>query len=326
MSLLKIEAFKPDDFDGVSNLWRECLPAKDPWNETKSTVWRQQCQQPHGFFVGRVANTIVATCIAGYDGIRGWLYRLAVSPSHRGHGFGRQIVEHAEQYLSRLGCPKVNLQVRSGNEAAVQFYESIGYFQQNHFSMAKLLHVESLAGAAVATACLTVDENTQLTSFVNKDKSSLCRMLNESMAYSQNTSMPYPYTEANAEAWLAKLASSPPETDRVWAIRQRDGSLLGAIGFHGIRRDHSTSLGYWLAMSHWNRGVTTKVVGRLCDFAFQELNLIRITAEVFRDNDASARVLEKNGFRQEGLMRAAHRQADGFTDVRLFARLRPDFD
>ena len=63
----------------------------------------------------------------------------------------------------------------------------------------------------------------------------------------------------------------------------------------------------------------TDVVRSACAFALQEWKLVRITAHVFAFNEGSARVLEKNGFEFEGLLRKHHQKDDNFLDSRLYA-------
>ena len=63
----------------------------------------------------------------GYDGHRGWLYYLASASDRRGEGIGRMLVAEAERRLEALGCPKVMLMVREGNDAVAEFYDGIGY-------------------------------------------------------------------------------------------------------------------------------------------------------------------------------------------------------
>ncbi len=68
-----------------------------------------------------------------------WLYFVAVDPAFRGRGTGRQLVHHAHRALKKLGCPKVNLQVRGDNNQVVAFYKSLGFDIEDRVSMAKLL-------------------------------------------------------------------------------------------------------------------------------------------------------------------------------------------
>lgn len=77
--------------------------------------------------------------MAGFDGHRGWLYYLAVSPEQRGQSHGRALVDAAEQLLLERGCPKVNLMIRSGNEVAQEFYGQLGYSTDGVVTMSRRL-------------------------------------------------------------------------------------------------------------------------------------------------------------------------------------------
>ena len=77
--------------------------------------------------------------MAGSDGHRGWLYALAVLPSHRRRGVAKALAEEAIARLQRLGCTKVNLQVRSGNDAATAFWRSMGFDIEERVSMGRRL-------------------------------------------------------------------------------------------------------------------------------------------------------------------------------------------
>jgi ribosomal protein S18 acetylase RimI-like enzyme len=82
---------------------------------------------------------LVATAMAGYDGHRGWVYYVAVEPERRGEGFGRQLMAEVERSLEAMGCPKANVQVRTGNERVRAFYEHLGYTVDEAFGMGKRL-------------------------------------------------------------------------------------------------------------------------------------------------------------------------------------------
>lgn len=97
--------------------------------------------------------------------------------------------------------------------------------------------------------------------------------------------------------------------------------MIGGCGFDGVQvgKSHRAEIGYWLAKPYWGRGIMTAVVRRLCDFAFEQFGLVKITAHVFADNGASAKVLEKCGFQQEGYLRKHYLKDGQFLDSRLFA-------
>src|SRR5690606_17319822 len=75
--------------------------------------------------------------LAGHDGHRGWLYKLAVAPSHRHQGLGRSLVAHAEAWLASQGMPKINLMIRDTNVEARGFYAALGYAVSPRLVMAK---------------------------------------------------------------------------------------------------------------------------------------------------------------------------------------------
>jgi ribosomal protein S18 acetylase RimI-like enzyme len=77
--------------------------------------------------------------MAGYDGHRGWLNYLGVDPDFRRRGFGRKIMAEAERLLREAGAPKINLQVRSSNHEAIEFYRSVGFAVDDVISMGRRL-------------------------------------------------------------------------------------------------------------------------------------------------------------------------------------------
>ena len=133
-----IRAFKPGDEDAVLALWQAC-GLIHPWNDPRKDIARKQTVQPELFLVGEMESKIVASLMAGYDGHRGWANYLAVAPQCRRQGFGRILMQEAEKRLLALGCPKLNIQVRTSNADALAFYRSIGYLQDEAVSLGKRL-------------------------------------------------------------------------------------------------------------------------------------------------------------------------------------------
>ncbi|QKS17469.1 GNAT family N-acetyltransferase [Curtobacterium sp. Csp2] len=82
---------------------------------------------------------LVGAGMAGYDGHRGWVNYLAVHPDHQGTGLGRAFMAEFERLLLARGCPKVNVQVRAGNERVLGFYASLGYAEDHAVSLGKRL-------------------------------------------------------------------------------------------------------------------------------------------------------------------------------------------
>ena len=138
MTTLQIRAYRESDQDAVVALWRECGLVR-PWNDPVKDIHRKLCVQRDLFLVGTVDGRLVATVMAGYDGHRGWINYLAVAREHRKQGFGRNLMDEAEARLRAMGCPKINLQIRSSNAEVIAFYRSLGFSVDDSLSMGKRL-------------------------------------------------------------------------------------------------------------------------------------------------------------------------------------------
>jgi ribosomal protein S18 acetylase RimI-like enzyme len=135
---LQIRAFRPDDRQAVIRLWEKCSLVV-PQNDPAADIACKLTVQPELFLVGVMEAAIVATVMAGYDGHRGWINYLAVSPDHRRRGIGRGMMEAAERKLRRLGCPKINLQVRKTNTGVIEFYRRLGFTVDDVVGLGKRL-------------------------------------------------------------------------------------------------------------------------------------------------------------------------------------------
>ncbi|MBF4589371.1 GNAT family N-acetyltransferase [Curtobacterium sp. VKM Ac-1395] len=159
-----IRQFTPADTEAVVAVWESCGLVR-PWNDPRRDIARKLTVQPELFLVATEAPsadaepadadpadadpadadpagdgpTVVAAGMAGFDGHRGWVNYLAVRPDLQGSGLGRAFMAEFERLLTDLGCPKLNLQVRAGNEQVIGFYESLGYTDDHTVSMGKRL-------------------------------------------------------------------------------------------------------------------------------------------------------------------------------------------
>ncbi len=77
--------------------------------------------------------------MVGYEGHRGWINYLAVSPDCRRSGIATQMMQRAEEILSDVGCPKINLQIRESNRDVMAFYKHLGYANDRVVSLGKRL-------------------------------------------------------------------------------------------------------------------------------------------------------------------------------------------
>jgi RimJ/RimL family protein N-acetyltransferase len=170
---------------------------------------------------------------------------------------------------------------------------------------------------------LLVNDHIHLSEFLASDKPALLEHLKEKAIYDRTLRIPYPYTEADADEWLALSAKTTQQQGQPvhWAIRNQEACLIGGCGLDGfqIGQSHRAEIGYWLAKPYWGQGIMPAVIRKVCEFAFNEWSLVKITAHVFSCNAASARVLEKCGFEQEGYLTKHYLKDGHLIDAKLYA-------
>ena len=137
-----IRSYHESDKNDVIQLWKEC-DLVVPWNDPQQDIERKMAIQPELFLIGLMNNEIVATSMTGYDGHRGWVYYLAVKPKYQKQEIGRQLMKEAEDRLLELGCPKLNIMVRSTNFEVINFYKAIGYEVDAVTNMGKRLESDN---------------------------------------------------------------------------------------------------------------------------------------------------------------------------------------
>jgi len=133
-----IRSFQPADEGAVVALWQVCALLR-PQNDPRKDIARKLQVNPEWFLVAEAGGRIVGAVMAGYEGHRGWINYLAVEPAEQRGGLGRKLMAEAEQRLRAAGCPKINLQVRPENKAAIAFYERIGFGIEGAVSLGKRL-------------------------------------------------------------------------------------------------------------------------------------------------------------------------------------------
>jgi RimJ/RimL family protein N-acetyltransferase len=131
--------------------------------------------------------------------------------------------------------------------------------------------------------------------------------------------LPYPYTEADADWWLGMVAANEGK-EGVWRAIVADGQIVGSISVERMADEQRNdgSIGYMILTPFWSQGIGTEAVRQICEIAFRKLALERIIGEVFPENLASARVLEKNGFRLEETKVSAVVKGGKAMDVRVY--------
>lgn len=135
---MKIRPYRESDEAAVVALWEACGLTR-PWNDPRRDIARKLTVQPELFLVGTLDDAVVASAMAGFEGHRGWVNYLAVAPGARQQSYGRQLMAGIEALLQARGCPKINLQVRTGNAGVLEFYRKLGYVQDDVVSLGKRL-------------------------------------------------------------------------------------------------------------------------------------------------------------------------------------------
>jgi ribosomal protein S18 acetylase RimI-like enzyme len=135
---MQIRAFQPADEAAVIALWQACDLTR-PWNDPHKDIARKLQVGADLFLVGIEGGELIGSAMFGYEGHRGWVNYLAVSHSHQRRGHASALMHWGEQALQSRGCPKINLQVRSGNTAVIAFYKSLGYGEDEVIGLGKRL-------------------------------------------------------------------------------------------------------------------------------------------------------------------------------------------
>ncbi len=163
----------------------------------------------------------------------------------------------------------------------------------------------------------------ELRKWTQQDQTGLMEICNAVDRTYLTNRLPQPYTEEDASWWLHMVE----ENDGVHGIYRAvlvDGRLVGTISVEQksdiFAKD--AEIGYFLLTEHWSNGVMTEAVRRICDLAFCELNIVRITGMIHQPNTASQRVLEKNGFIREGVMKKAAVKCGDICDLCIYGKLK----
>lgn len=137
-SSLLIRPFKEGDEEALVSLWNMCKLTV-PWNNPYKDIARKLKVQAELFLVGYLEDKLIASVMAGYDGHRGWINYFAVHPDFQARGYGKQLMDNVENRLRELGCPKINLQIREGNDKVFSYYQKLGFVEEKRINMGKRL-------------------------------------------------------------------------------------------------------------------------------------------------------------------------------------------
>ncbi len=156
--------------------------------------------------------------------------------------------------------------------------------------------------------------------FRKGDEHSLQKNINDKGIYRYTLRIPHPYTAKHAKEWVKTTTSQSKKNFSRFVI-DIDGEVAGSVAIESIEGAKG-EIGYWLAKKYWNKGITTRAAGMMAKIGFKNLKLKRIYANIHVNNRASARVLEKNGFKKEGCLRKAGFKEGKVFDVFLYAKVK----
>ena len=135
--------------------------------------------------------------------------------------------------------------------------------------------------------------------------------------------LPYPYTEDDAKDYILAMLEADKDITYAFAITVND-KAVGSIGV--FRKDNihckTAEMGYYVAEPYWGQGIVTSAVKQVCNYIFENTDIIRIFAEPFAHNIGSCRVLEKSGFVYEGTLRKNAVKNGIVLDMKMYSRIK----
>ena len=175
---------------------------------------------------------------------------------------------------------------------------------------------------------LDVGDGFYLSSIRKNDKAAYLEHLNDKTISDTIPLMPYPYTESMADWWIQRRIDflNRNQLEISFALRNSKGYLIGSIGVDdlSIGETHRAEVGYWLASAYRGQGLISDALGVFIQYAFEGLQITRLTAHTLDFNKASAKVLEKNKFTLEGCLRQHTKTRNGLFDVLAWGLLKSD--
>lgn len=156
------------------------------------------------------------------------------------------------------------------------------------------------------------------------DAKSIYKNINNKKIYENTANIPWPYKLKDAENYIQKnlnrYRQKKPES--INYVIEIDGEASGGIGLHEIKEGHKAKIGYWLAEKHWGKRLMTKIVRKILPYFFKKYKLVRIVGDIFSWNKGSGRVLEKNGFKLEGIHKKSYKKDGKYIDQIIYAKVK----
>jgi len=241
-----------------------------------------------------------------------YIGKLIVLPRCQNQGVGKRLLRAIEDKF-----PGRRYELFTGDKSGknMRLYEKCGYARFKTAEAAPGLVFVYLEKLAVDLREWTLLDAPALAEAIN----------NKKILDNLRDGLPFPYTEKDAEEFISSVLSCDKNSNFVFAILYTD-RVIGSIGVYRKDNIHriAAELGYYIAEPYWGKGIMTRAVRRICDYVFENTDIIRIFAEPFAHNAASCRVLEKAGFRFEGVLRKNAVKNGQVIDMKMYAILRND--
>lgn len=154
-----------------------------------------------------------------------------------------------------------------------------------------------------------------------KDAQSIAKYANNKKIADNLTTLPSPYSLKDAREYIKRCQKryKQKEPDSFNLGIEINKEIVGMIGVHEIKHEHKAEIGYWLGEPFWGKGIMSRAVKLSAKECVRRFKLKRLEAHVFSYNKASARVLEKNGFKYEGLLKKYHKKGSKYIDAYIYA-------
>ena len=176
---------------------------------------------------------------------------------------------------------------------------------------------------------LNVRDGFYLTSTHPNDKAAHLEHLQDRSISDAIPVLPYPYTESDADWWIQRRLKflSDNNQEISFALRNPQGYLIGSVGIDDFKLGtaHRGEVGYWLVKSYRRQGLINDALKVFVRYAFDNLKVIRLTAHTLDFNIASAKILEKNGFKLEGCLRQHTKTRNGIFDTLVWGLLKEEY-
>ena len=258
-----------------------------------------------------------------------WLCALYIDEEYRGSRLGSKLLEHCKTEASKLGYKKLYLSTDLEGYYEKYGWKALahGYHPLEAESMIYEIDIEPGHNKTRFIGNPTLEtERLVLRTFETTDAEDVFEYAGQPVVSRYLTW--YPHQSISDAADYINLVRERIKKDEAgeWGIQLKEmGRIIGAIGFVNFDQKNSCAeLGYVISDQYWGQGIMPEAIKCVIRFAFDKMNLQRIEAVHYLENETSGRAMQKAGMRYEGLLRSKIFAKDKFWDVKLYAITKSD--